>query len=265
MADNDQNNEEYEFSDMEGISPELGDVGDETEQYESSDIYGAPPTSNVRRNALIVIGAAVFLMLGYQFIGSWFTVQKELPKETPKVAMPIKAQPQPQPIQPVVQPSQIPEPPVTASQDEKAIKQKIAAMEIGQQSLRQDISTMSNQMSGMNSNVNDLSEQYSKINQMLEQLSQQLEQQSAELARLRMNMKPKRVHPAAKVRTIPVTYNLQAVIPGRAWLIASNGSTLTVREGTTIKGYGMVKLIDPIQGKVITSSGKIIRFSQQDS
>jgi intracellular multiplication protein IcmG len=60
-------------------------------------------------------------------------------------------------------------------------------------------------------------------------------------------------------------YNIQAVIPGRAWLIATNGATLTVSQGTAIPGYGIVKLIDPVQGKVTTSSGQIIRFSQEDS
>ena len=58
---------------------------------------------------------------------------------------------------------------------------------------------------------------------------------------------------------------MQAVIPGRAWLIANNGSTITVREGTPIPGYGIAKIIDPIKGRVMTSSGKEIRFSQDDS
>ncbi|HAF87135.1 MAG TPA: type IV secretion protein IcmG, partial [Legionellales bacterium] len=61
------------------------------------------------------------------------------------------------------------------------------------------------------------------------------------------------------------SYYIKAVIPGRAWLIAANGSTLTVSEGTNIKGYGMVKLIDSTQGRILTSSGRVIRFSQQDS
>ena len=60
-------------------------------------------------------------------------------------------------------------------------------------------------------------------------------------------------------------YYIQAVIPGRAWLIATNGSTLTVREGSTIPGYGIVRKIDPNLGKVFMSTGKVIRFSQLDS
>ena len=62
-----------------------------------------------------------------------------------------------------------------------------------------------------------------------------------------------------------VYYYIQAVIPGRAWLVSSQGLTITVREGTSVPGYGIVKLIDPNQGRILTSSGRTITFSQQDS
>jgi len=32
-----------------------------------------------------------------------------------------------------------------------------------------------------------------------------------------------------------------------------------------IPGYGAVKLVDPAQGQVLTSTGKVIKFSQLDS
>ena len=77
---------------------------------------------------------------------------------------------------------------------------------------------------------------------------------------------PKRVvHHINKPSAPPIHYYIQAVIPGRAWIIATNGSTLTVREGTNIAGYGIVRLIDPLDGRIVTSSGQIIRFSQEDS
>ena len=64
---------------------------------------------------------------------------------------------------------------------------------------------------------------------------------------------------------VVLRYAVKAVIPGRAWLLASNGSTLTVRRGTPIQGYGVVTGIDAVRGYVFTSYRKLIRFSQEDS
>ena len=58
---------------------------------------------------------------------------------------------------------------------------------------------------------------------------------------------------------------LQAIIAGRAWLVCSNGETLTVRQGTQVYNYGEVRYIDAISGQVLTSSGQTITFSQEDS
>ena len=59
---------------------------------------------------------------------------------------------------------------------------------------------------------------------------------------------------------------IQAIIPGRAWLIDKNGAdTITVREGTKIPGHGVVKVIDPNQGQVVLSTGEIIKFGQWDN
>lgn len=59
---------------------------------------------------------------------------------------------------------------------------------------------------------------------------------------------------------------IQAIIPGRAWIIDKNGAdTITVREGTKIPGHGIVKVIDPNQGQVVLSTGEIIKFGQWDS
>jgi hypothetical protein len=49
---------------------------------------------------------------------------------------------------------------------------------------------------------------------------------------------------------IKLPYSVQAIIPGRAWLRADNGDTLTVTEGDTIKDVGQVSKIDPYNGIV---------------
>lgn len=69
--------------------------------------------------------------------------------------------------------------------------------------------------------------------------------------------------PPAPARAVPppvapepkVTYTVQAIIPGRAWLKSENGDTVTVAEGDTIKGYGRVVKIDPYDGVVSIDVG----------
>lgn len=55
-------------------------------------------------------------------------------------------------------------------------------------------------------------------------------------------------------------YRVDAVIPGRAWLKAENGSTITVSKGDQVRGYGYVTLIDAEEGLVVTSSGIVFRY-----
>ncbi|HVE45064.1 MAG TPA: hypothetical protein VNC84_08065 [Gammaproteobacteria bacterium] len=57
-------------------------------------------------------------------------------------------------------------------------------------------------------------------------------------------------------------YNVQAIIPGRAWLKSENGETLTVAEGDAIQSLGRVTKIDPYDGVVeINTGNKMISLS----
>lgn len=64
------------------------------------------------------------------------------------------------------------------------------------------------------------------------------------------------------VEQIKTSLNVQAIIPGRAWLKSENGETLTVAEGDSIKDFGRVTKIDPYDGVVeINTGNKIISLS----
>jgi intracellular multiplication protein IcmG len=134
-----------------------------------------------------------------------------------------------------------------------------------QQSLRNEMTALSSQVNSINNNLNTMNTQISKMNQVIESLTTQVAKQSEVINVLMVRAKPKKVVSVQRPVAQPVIYFLQAVIPGRAWLIGTNGSTLTVREGSKVPGYGVVKLIDSLQGRVLTSSGQVIRFSQEDS
>lgn len=65
--------------------------------------------------------------------------------------------------------------------------------------------------------------------------------------------------PAAKTVNSVVTYTVRAVVPGRAWLSASNGETMTIAVGDKLPGYGDVVDINSMNGTVVTSSGAVIK------
>lgn len=67
------------------------------------------------------------------------------------------------------------------------------------------------------------------------------------------------------IRRPQTLYALTAVIRGRAWVRDSQGHEMTVKLGDTIPGYGTVRFIDPKQGMIITSSGRIITYGQDDA
>lgn len=146
------------------------------------------------------------------------------------------------------------------------VAQKLSALEFSQQSMRADVSSVSDKLGGISNNLNAIVAKMSELNGIIANLNTKVDEQSREIEQLtiRREEAKKASHFVPKAIHYP-KYHIQAVIPGRAWLIATNGATLTVREGTVVAGYGMVRLIDPNQGRVMTSSGQVIRFSQEDS
>jgi intracellular multiplication protein IcmG len=64
--------------------------------------------------------------------------------------------------------------------------------------------------------------------------------------------------------TPPLTYTVKALVPGRAWLQASNGRLMTVKVGDTLPRYGVVRTISPEHGQLITSRGTVIRYGPDE-
>ena len=75
-----------------------------------------------------------------------------------------------------------------------------------------------------------------------------LEKQLAEKAKPKAKAKPE------------ITYSLQAVVEGRAWIENSNGRNQTVKVGDVLPDYGVITKIDAVNSLVYSSSGKIIRI-----
>lgn len=274
MADNDQN-DEYKFAELDSLENEPLETSEfDSKSSPSIGAEGREPPKNIKRNALIVVGIIIFAMLMYQFIGGMFK-STPTPKESEAPAPIAEITPQPTEVQTIIPPEPIQQQPVVQQpppqvvQESSALQQKVASIESSQQTVQSEVSSMNQQVSNINNNVNSLNEQITKLNQVISDLNNQVEKQSEVINVLieRTKPKPKPVKRVIHIKPVSpqINYYINAVIPGRAWLIGTNGSTLTVREGSKIAGYGTVKLIDSIQGRVLTSSGRVIRFSQEDS
>ncbi|WP_133138512.1 type IVB secretion system protein IcmG/DotF [Legionella genomosp. 1] len=294
MADNYQGNDEYEFTDLDALEPETID-SDESQQ--SSTATKKKPSdigqANVKRNALIAIAVIVVAMLGYKFLGSFFTSKpKAVDSGEPQVSTapavntnttPVQQQPVVVDQEPSIPTTTTTTPDTTtttttsttevtpASSDTSSatdpqVNQKLSALELSQQNLRSEVNSLSEQLGGVNTSITELTNKINSLNQMITSMAQKVEDQSNQITVLTVRTQPKKVVKQVVRQVVPRNiYYIQAVIPGRAWLIGTNGSTLTVREGTNIAGYGVVRLIDPHQGRIVTSSGQVIRFSPQDS
>jgi hypothetical protein len=115
---------------------------------------------------------------------------------------------------------------------------KFVQLQKNVQSLAGDISLLQNQIRTTNANVDILRDEF------------------------RASLKPQK----QVVETKPVvklqTFLLQAVIEGRAWIRDVNDlkRTMTVAVGDSIPTYGKVVSINPVDGILLTSSGRSIQF-----
>lgn len=274
MAD-DNYNDEYQFSDLDAPnldSTETNKADEHLSGLGSAGFADNVHKTNVKRNALLAVLGLVILVVTYPFVSSMFSTKKtsniaqmdQMTKITEVKTTPIPFS------QPVVVTAPVVSKPVVAVSEnlDSKINQKLSSLEVTQQQVQTDVAATNNQLNSMSNTMSDMLAKIAELNRTLADFTTKMEAQSREIEQLTLRVStPKVVAHRPKTVNAGATslkYYIQAVIPGRAWLIATNGTTLDVREGNVIAGYGVVKLIDP-QGRVITSSGQVIQFSQRDS
>ncbi len=110
--------------------------------------------------------------------------------------------------------------------------------------------------------LNQARAQQQQSNQSLMILVSQVQQLTAQVKALTQPKLVKVGKAAPKVDLAPViTFQLRAVVPGRAWIVGSDGQSQSVAVGDHVDQYGTVQSIDADAGVVITTSGKTIKFS----
>lgn len=127
-----------------------------------------------------------------------------------------------------------------------------------------------NDFTAQNKNIGDevqlLNSRVASLEAQINQLSQQLTQK-ARLEPLReehIGPSIRQQPPSGEIAAAPphISYSVQAIIPGRAWLRAENGETLTVTEGDLVRGLGRITKIDPYDGVVEINTGtKVVSIS----
>jgi len=80
------------------------------------------------------------------------------------------------------------------------------------------------------------------------------------------NQKSKSLLVTTQRRSIFVTYYLQSLTYGRAWIISPSGDYFTsIKVGDFVPGYGQVQNIEVHPGLITTSSGRTITYGPNDS
>ncbi len=280
MADDGQNNnnDEYQFADLDALGMEQDAASmPEDESVEGSEAGMSsspgrgrfdnldPQVLKVLRNGAIAVGAFILVFFIYKAIGSFFSPKSSKKEVTPVATKPQTVQKTTQTPLPIRTTTPAPTTISTvATGDVVKLKQEQQRMEI-------QLSTMRTQMSTMAQNMSDMSAKMADVKQTMLVLSERLEQQSQQMGRLQTMSRARRVvssrPPSTQKKYVAPkpSYSIQAIIPGRAWLMSSQGKTLTVSRGSVVPGYGVVRLINAKVGRVFTSSGRVIQFSQSDT
>lgn len=158
----------------------------------------------------------------------------------------------------VVKQAQVQARPPSAQQEQQS------AMLSKLNNLSQDASSSKNVVNQLQGEVNELKMTLNKADSSNEAMKQAMIALAQQVENLSAQVKKATTTPnhIKKLPPSPVlTFNLRAIIPGRAWVMGSNGEQDSVAVGSKLKNYGTVKAIDVDAGKVLTSSGKVITYN----
>jgi hypothetical protein len=119
----------------------------------------------------------------------------------------------------------------------------------------QKFDDFSSQNKVLKDQLQSLSERVNVMENQLNQLVQILTRRAQGSSSMNVPAAAPVAAPPPRAAEARMAYNVQAIIPGRAWLKSDAGETLTVAEGDVIKGIGRVTKIDPYDGIVEVNTG----------
>lgn len=153
--------------------------------------------------------------------------------------------------------------PVQQTSDDSQYASQIADLKQSTQNNQDAISSLQTQVQSLQATVSQMNTQQSQLSQAISALATQVGQLSDQvqvLTKPKPVYRPKIQPPQAK----PIVYKLKAVLPGRAWLVGSDDSSISVTVGSKLQQYGTIEAINVEKGQVLTSGGKVISYGQND-
>jgi len=264
-------NDEYQFADLDGLGTEpVEPFSEESEGSGEEGVSSSPERSRLDphmmktiKHGLFAVGGLILFLLLYKFVASFLSPSSTTPSANKKMSVAMTS--------PKIEP--MAKTPAPVQMSDKAListDRKVNALEHERTRSNADVSVMRQQLRDVTQSVSDMTASINEVKQSMLMLSEKMEQQSERMVRLQTIKHTKKraasssTH-AKKVKKAQTRYVIQAIIPGRAWLMSSKGNTLTVSRGSSVPGYGDVRLINPKVGRVFTSSGRVIQFSKADS
>lgn len=240
----------------------------------------APETGALKHQVLMVVGVLLVGWGGYmgymkmKSVKASVIASNQTSTPSPTLPAPItpaltqKAEPEPSslPAEPLPAPSAAMAVSAPAGEALSAAMSRVTALQTTTESVQGEVSALGSKVGQVQVNLQALSDQITKLTSVIESLTQRTAAQDQEIIALGAKVAKivklqKETFPSQKKMSV----SLKAAIPGRAWLIkTSSGETLTVREGSVLAGYGKIQHIDPVRGRVDTSSGKRITFPSQE-
>lgn len=252
MAENKNFEEEYQY--VEEGEPTLDSssseaiVDEQAPEYENK-VHSLLQQPNVKRNSIIVIVGLVFLTAIIKCSSKSSSTE-------------LKGTIQPAPVQQPKPVEKIPEPSISSVE--------INNLMTAQKTVQNSMMGMSEQLAQINIHLTSQDKNNEAVQRILEDIQAKQNTNAVLLQEILMQIKMKPAAPVIHDRERRVfeprkmEYFVQAVIPGRAWLVNEKGQATTVRVGSEIPGYGSVKEIDPPEGRVVMTSSKVFRFKHDD-
>lgn len=250
----DKADDEYHFSDTENNTNVFSGTGE-------------PSKANIferikRKNILIAILVLIILFGIYKIADVLFSsdVTKEKIRTPVPLTKPIVSPaPSIQQQQPSTKSSSVnaQQTPMVSETSSQILNNRLRNLEANDAGLRANSDKLTSQINDLQNSLSNLNHQFSELSGSMQDLANKQDQLISKLT-----PKKKEKHHVAPPKPI---YYVRAMIPGRAWLVAQDGSTISVSLGDNLPGYGVVQIIDSNQGIITTNSGAIIGYSTSDS
>ena len=210
---------------------------------------------SILKKVLIPVGIVIAIYVVYQFIGPDKTANKGVefvPQTSTSTTKPT--------TETTASASTLDQAVTTSlARNEMALETQVNQLQSAQAQSSAQITTLINEYQNLADKYTALQSQLVDIRSGINAVSMQLAQmQSAAKEVKKVEHKPAAAAPK-------ITYTLKALVPGRAWLQASNNTTVTVKVGDQLAGYGTINAINTSQGWVATSSGKYITYGADDA